>query len=48
MHFIGNRYEQERGKEEEIKDNENIRKYIKEGIENEKAIEIIVTNAKEK
>ena len=35
-------------KEEEIKDNENIRKYIKEGIENEKAIEIIVTNAKEK
>lgn len=35
-------------KEEEIKDNENIRKYIKEGIENEKAIDLIVTNAKEK
>lgn len=35
-------------KEEEIKDNENIRKYLKEGIENEKAIDFIVTNAKEK
>ncbi|MCI8700562.1 MAG: trigger factor [Clostridia bacterium] len=35
-------------KEEEIKDNENIRKYLKEGIENEKAIELIVKNAKEK
>ena len=35
-------------KEEEIKDNENIRKYIKDGIENEKAIEMIITNAKEK
>lgn len=35
-------------KEEEIKDNENIRKYIKDGIENEKAIEMMITNAKEK
>ncbi len=35
-------------KEEELKDNENIRKYLKEGIENEKAIELIVKNAKEK
>ena len=35
-------------KEEEIKDNENLRKYIKEGIESEKAIEFIVSNAKEK
>lgn len=35
-------------KEEEIKENENLRKYIKEGIESEKAIDFIVSNAKEK
>ena len=35
-------------KEEEIKENENLRKYIKEGIETEKAIDFIVSNAKEK
>ena len=33
-------------KVEEIKDNENLNKYIKEGIESEKAIEFIVKNAK--
>ncbi len=35
-------------KPEEIKDNENVRKYIKEGIESEKAIEILVSNSKVK
>ena len=35
-------------KEEEISGNENLRKYIKEGIETEKAIDFIVSNAKEK
>ena len=35
-------------KEEEIKENEGLRKYIKEGIESEKAIELLVSNAKEK
>ena len=35
-------------KEEEISGNENLRKYIKEGIESEKAIDFIVSNAKEK
>ncbi len=35
-------------KEEEIKENENLKKYIKEGIETEKAIEFLVSNAKEK
>ena len=35
-------------KEEEISENENLRKYIKEGIETEKAIDFIVSNAKEK
>ena len=35
-------------KEEEIKENENLRKYIKEGIETEKAVDFIVSNAKEK
>ena len=35
-------------KEDEIKENENLRKYIKEGIESEKAIDFIVSNAKEK
>ena len=35
-------------KEEEIKENENLRRYIKEGIESEKAIDFIVSNAKEK
>ena len=35
-------------KEEEINENEGLRKYIKEGIESEKAIEILVSNAKEK
>ena len=35
-------------KEEEIKENENLRKYIKEGIESEKAIDFLVSNAKEK
>ena len=35
-------------KEEEINENENIRKYIKEGIESEKAIDLLVSNAKEK
>jgi trigger factor len=35
-------------KEEEIKENESLRKYIKEGIESEKAIELLVSNAKEK
>ena len=33
-------------KEEEIKDNENIRNYIKQGIESEKAINFLVENAK--
>ena len=33
-------------KEEEIKDNENIRNYIKQGIESEKAIDFLVENAK--
>ena len=33
-------------KEEEIKDNENLKKYLKESIETEKAIEFIVKNAK--
>ncbi len=33
-------------KEEEIKDNENIRNYIKQGIESEKAINFLVDNAK--
>ena len=33
-------------KEEEIKDNENIRNYIKQGIESEKAIDFLVKNAK--
>jgi trigger factor len=33
-------------KVEEINDNENLKNYIKEGIESEKAIEIIVKNAK--
>ena len=35
-------------KEEEISGNENLRKYITEGIETEKAIDFIVSNAKEK
>ena len=35
-------------KEEEISENENLRKYIKEGIESEKAIDFLVSNAKEK
>ena len=35
-------------KEEEISGNENLRNYIKEGIESEKAIELLVSNAKEK
>ena len=35
-------------KEEEISENENLRNYIKEGIESEKAIEVLVSNAKEK
>ena len=35
-------------KEEEIRENENLRNYIKEGIESEKAIEVLVSNAKEK
>ena len=35
-------------KEEEISGNENLRRYIKEGIESEKAIDFIVSNAKEK
>ena len=35
------------GKDEnEVKDNENLRKYIKENIESEKALEFIVSNAK--
>ena len=33
-------------KVEELKDNDNLKKYIKEGIESEKAIEFIVKNAK--
>ena len=33
-------------KEEEIKNNENIRNYIKQGIESEKAIDFLVKNAK--
>ena len=33
-------------KEEEIKDNENIKNYIKQGIESEKAINFLVDNAK--
>ena len=33
-------------KVEEIKDNENLKDYIKEGIESEKAIDFIVKNAK--
>ena len=33
-------------KVEEISDNENLKKYIKEGIESEKAIDYIVKNAK--
>ena len=33
-------------KVEEISDNENLKNYIKEGIESEKAIEFIVKNAK--
>jgi trigger factor len=33
-------------KEEEIKDNENIRNYVKQGIESEKAIDFLVDNAK--
>ena len=35
-------------KEEELKDNENIRKYIKQGIESEKVVEFLVENAKVK
>jgi len=35
-------------KEEEISGNENLRKYIKEGIESEKVIDFLVSNAKEK
>ncbi len=35
-------------KEEEINENENLRKYIKEGIETEKVMDFIVSNAKEK
>ena len=35
-------------KAEELEQNENIKEYIKQGIENEKAIEFLVTNAKEK
>lgn len=35
-------------KKEEISENENLRKYIKEGIETEKAIEFLISNAKEK
>ena len=34
-------------KEEELKDNESLKKYIKEGIESEKAINLLVENAKE-
>ena len=33
-------------KVEELKENENLAKYLKEGIETEKAIEFIVENAK--
>ena len=33
-------------KVEEINDNENLKDYIKEGIESEKAIDFIVKNAK--
>ena len=32
----------------DIEDNENIKKYIKEGIENEKAMDFLVENSKEK
>ncbi|MNL72432.1 hypothetical protein D3C87_1977440 [compost metagenome] len=35
-------------KVEEIEENENLKKYIKDGIESEKAIEILVENAKTK
>ena len=35
-------------KEEEISENENLKKYIKEGIETEKAVDFLVSNAKEK
>ena len=35
-------------KEEGLKDNENIRKYIKQGIESEKVVEFLVENAKVK
>ena len=35
-------------KAEELEQNENIKEYIKQGIENEKAIDFLVTNAKEK
>ena len=35
-------------KEEELKDNENIRKYIKQGIESEKVVEFLVENDKVK
>ena len=33
-------------KVEEISENENLKKYLKEGIESEKALEFIVSNAK--
>ena len=35
-------------KEEELKENENIKNYIKKGIESEKAIDFLVKNAKMK
>ena len=41
--FTGEHYGK---KVEEINDNENLKDYIKEGIESEKAIDFIVKNAK--
>ena len=35
-------------KAEELSDNENIKNYIKEGIKNEKAIDLLVSNSKVK